>query len=98
MSTVHRGPAAGSPGPNPASATDLPPNSVDPQVLDHEQTRWTPLRIALWAGIALLGGVAWVMIAFALTVPIANIAVPVLAAAGFTHLFHLLSGSVDRAP
>jgi len=51
------------------------------------------LRRARPLSVTLLG----VMIAFALTVPIANIAVPVLAAAGFTHLFHLLSGSVDRA-
>lgn len=39
-----------------------------------------------------------IMIAFALTIPVANIAVPVLAAASFTHLFHLLSGSTDPSP
>ncbi|SDH28381.1 carbon starvation CstA family protein [Agrococcus jejuensis] len=27
------------------------------------RTRWTPAKIALWAGIALLGGLAWVMLA-----------------------------------
>jgi len=31
---------------------------------DHAgQTRWTPLKIAIWVAIALLGGVAWVMLA-----------------------------------
>ena len=65
MSTTHRGPAAGSPRPGGTPAPDVPPNHVDPEVLEAEQTRWTPLRIALWIGIALLGGLAWVMIAFA---------------------------------
>lgn len=35
---------------------------------------------------------AGAMVAIALTVPVVNIAVPLLAAAAFTHLFHLLSG------
>ena len=39
-----------------------------------------------------------VMIAVLLTVPVLNIAVPVLAAAAFTHLFHLIRGSSDTAP
>ncbi|MFD1795306.1 hypothetical protein FQV27_08805 [Paracoccus aurantiacus] len=38
-----------------------------------------------------------VMIAFGLTVPLLNIAVPVLAAAGFTHLYHLVTGRAGRA-
>ena len=42
---------------------DLPPPAVDPEVLDEQRGRWTPLRIALWVGVALLGGLAWVMIA-----------------------------------
>ena len=41
----------------------LPPVSLDPAVLDSESRTWTPAKIALWAAIALLGGVAWVMIA-----------------------------------
>ncbi|GAA4767817.1 carbon starvation CstA family protein [Microbacterium gilvum] len=36
---------------------ELPPVAVD------ERPRWTPLRIAVWAAIALLGGVAWTMLA-----------------------------------
>ena len=36
-----------------------------------------------------------IMIAFALSIPLVNIAVPVLAAASFTHLFHMLSGSAN---
>ena len=42
---------------------DLPPPAVDPEVLDEQRGRWTPLRIAVWVGVALLGGLAWVMIA-----------------------------------
>ena len=48
MSTTHRHPA-GSPQPAEKGRTELPPNHVDPEVLEREQTRWTPLRIALWA-------------------------------------------------
>lgn len=47
------------------------------------------------ATAALLTGVA---IAVLLTVPLLNIAVPVLAAAAFTHLVHGLLGDEDRAP
>ncbi len=47
------------------------------------------------AAAVILTGVA---IAFLLTVPILNIAVPVLAAAAFTHLVHGLLGDDDRAP
>lgn len=36
------------------------------------------------------------MIAVALTVPIVNIAVPLLASAAFTHLFHIIRGNTDR--
>ena len=36
---------------------DLPPVAVD------EKPRWTPLKIALWVAVGLLGGVAWTMLA-----------------------------------
>ncbi|AIY02899.1 carbon starvation protein [Arthrobacter sp. PAMC 25486] len=41
---------------------NLPPVAVD---LKQEEAAhpWTPLKIAIWAAIALLGGVAWVMLA-----------------------------------
>ncbi|MBL8927943.1 MAG: carbon starvation protein A [Pseudonocardia sp.] len=42
---------------------NLPPAAVDPDVLDEQRQHWTPLRIALWVGVALLGGLAWVMVA-----------------------------------
>jgi hypothetical protein len=42
---------------------NLPPAAVDPGLLDEQRGRWTPLRIAAWVGVALLGGLAWVMIA-----------------------------------
>jgi carbon starvation protein len=42
---------------------ELPPAAVDPDVLATERRRWTPLRIGVWAGVALLGGLAWVMLA-----------------------------------
>ena len=53
----------------------------------------TALRKARTVTVTALG----VLIAFALTIPVVNIGVPVLAVASFTHLYHLLSGSVDRA-
>ncbi|WP_426998221.1 carbon starvation CstA family protein [Pseudarthrobacter sp. N5] len=41
----------------------LPPTSLDESVLDAGDRKWTPGKIALWAAIALLGGVAWFMLA-----------------------------------
>ncbi|WP_269938990.1 carbon starvation CstA family protein [Arthrobacter sp. HY1533] len=41
---------------------NLPPVAVDLEV-EAETHKWTPLKIAIWAAIALLGGVAWVMLA-----------------------------------
>ncbi|MGG5172726.1 carbon starvation CstA family protein [Pseudarthrobacter sp. J1738] len=45
------------------SDPNLPPVAVDPERLDREDRAWTPGKIALWVAIALLGGLAWVMIA-----------------------------------
>jgi carbon starvation protein len=45
-----------------AQDPNLPPVAVPPDDLKRE-SRWTPGKIALWAGIALLGGVAWTMLA-----------------------------------
>ncbi|PPB48159.1 carbon starvation protein A [Arthrobacter pityocampae] len=42
---------------------DLPPVAVDPQQAEAEDRRWTPAKIALWLGIALLGGVSWAVLA-----------------------------------
>lgn len=39
---------------------------------------------------------AGVLVALALAVPVVNIAVPLLAASAFTHLFHAISGSAGR--
>ncbi|MDN3935560.1 carbon starvation CstA family protein [Arthrobacter sp. YD4] len=41
----------------------LPPTAVDETVREAEERKWTPGKIALWAAIALLGGVAWFMLA-----------------------------------
>lgn len=41
----------------------IPPTAVDDAVRESEERRWTPAKIALWASIALLGGVAWFMLA-----------------------------------
>ncbi|MBA4490349.1 EI24 domain-containing protein [Paracoccus sp. S1E-3] len=57
------------------------------------ETEATRLRNARTVTVTALG----VMIAFALTIPVVNIAVPVLAVASFTHLYHLLSGPAGRA-
>jgi carbon starvation protein len=56
---------AGSTGQEGSVATDpaLPPTAVDDAVRDAEDRKWTPGKIALWAAISLLGGVAWFMLA-----------------------------------
>jgi carbon starvation protein len=41
----------------------LPPVALDPSVQEEEDRHWTPLKIAIWAAIALLGGISWVIIA-----------------------------------
>jgi carbon starvation protein len=41
----------------------LPPTSVEDTGRDSADRKWTPGKIALWAAIALLGGVAWFMLA-----------------------------------
>ncbi|WP_104140853.1 carbon starvation CstA family protein [Arthrobacter sp. ZGTC131] len=41
----------------------LPPTAVDDAVREAEEKKWTPTKIAIWAAIALLGGVAWFMLA-----------------------------------
>ncbi len=43
--------------------SSLPPTAVDDAVRESEERRWTPAKIALWAAISLLGGVAWFMLA-----------------------------------
>ena len=48
---------------NPDAGRALPPASVDDAVRDAEERRWTPAKIATWVAIALLGGVAWFMLA-----------------------------------
>ncbi|WP_026531425.1 carbon starvation CstA family protein [Arthrobacter sp. H41] len=45
------------------SDPDLPPTAVDPQAAEEEERRWTPAKIAIWVGIALLGGFSWTMLA-----------------------------------
>ncbi|MCB7135882.1 carbon starvation CstA family protein [Cellulosimicrobium marinum] len=49
----------------PADEPVVPDPSLPPTAVPEDETtpRWTPAKIALWAGIALLGGVAWVMLA-----------------------------------
>ncbi|MBP2412103.1 carbon starvation protein [Arthrobacter stackebrandtii] len=53
---------AADPGDQLVQDPNLPPVAVDleQEAADHP---WTPLKIAIWAAIALLGGVAWVMLA-----------------------------------
>ncbi|MEA9999793.1 carbon starvation protein A [Cryobacterium breve] len=41
----------------------LLPVALDQTEHDAEERRWTPAKIALWAGISLLGGLSWVMLA-----------------------------------
>ena len=42
---------------------ELPPAAVDPEVLEEHDRRWTTQKIVTWAALALLGAVAWSMIA-----------------------------------
>ncbi|EMY35519.1 carbon starvation membrane protein [Arthrobacter crystallopoietes BAB-32] len=59
------------PSPDPDRETDLlvqdpnlPPVALDPAVAEAEERKWTPTKIAIWIGVALLGGVSWSIIAF----------------------------------
>ncbi|MBC9819833.1 carbon starvation CstA family protein [Terrabacter sp. MAHUQ-38] len=40
-----------------------PPAAVDPVVVDEHDRRWTPQKIVGWSAVAVLGAVAWSMIA-----------------------------------
>jgi carbon starvation protein len=40
-----------------------PPAAVEPEVLEAESKKWTPTKIIVWALIALLGAVAWAVLA-----------------------------------
>lgn len=40
-----------------------PPNHVEPEALERDHSTWTWKKILLWVSIALLGGLAWVMLA-----------------------------------
>ncbi|MCW1250635.1 carbon starvation protein A [Acaricomes phytoseiuli] len=53
------------PAPTPGVGTveTMPPAAVDPEQLEAETQHWTPVKIAIWVGIGLLGGLAWVMLA-----------------------------------
>ncbi len=42
---------------------DLPPAGIDPVVADEHDRQWTPIKIIAWGAIALLGAVAWAMLA-----------------------------------
>ena len=59
MSTSSRAPRGGAPL---VQDPDMPPTAVSEQELERE-SRWSLPKILLWAAIALLGGVAWTMIA-----------------------------------
>ena len=50
----------------------LPPVAVD------EKPRWTPLKIVLWVAIALLGGIAWTMLAIVRAVSYTHLTLPTI--------------------
>ena len=61
-------PTPGQPGSSDAAtldplASERPPIEVDPAV-EAQHNKWTPAKIAIWVAIALVGAVAWWMIAF----------------------------------
>ncbi|WP_066454988.1 carbon starvation CstA family protein [Castellaniella caeni] len=45
-----------------AAAIQLPPNALS-AAQEADDNRWTPGKIALWAAISLLGGIAWAVLA-----------------------------------
>ncbi|GAA3706553.1 carbon starvation CstA family protein [Microlunatus aurantiacus] len=45
------------------AARELPPASIDAAAQDEQHRTWTPKKILIWGAVALLGAVAWVMIA-----------------------------------
>ncbi|GAB2894341.1 carbon starvation CstA family protein [Neomicrococcus lactis] len=47
----------------PTSQVQLPPAGVDPEVLEAEEKKWTPAKIAIWVAIALVGGISWGVLA-----------------------------------
>jgi carbon starvation protein len=46
-----------------APTTGLPPAAIDPAVAEEEDRKWTPAKIILWSVIALVGGIAWAILA-----------------------------------
>ncbi|MFC5060836.1 carbon starvation CstA family protein [Actinomycetospora atypica] len=58
MTTTSAGPGGAA-----APSDDLPPTAVEDEVLEAERRRWTPLRIAAWSAVGLVGGLGWVMLA-----------------------------------
>ncbi|WP_430591660.1 carbon starvation CstA family protein [Humidisolicoccus flavus] len=42
---------------------DLPPTTIDVEQDAARERKWTPLKIAIWAVIAIIGGIAWTMLA-----------------------------------
>ncbi|WP_077489317.1 carbon starvation CstA family protein [Sinomonas mesophila] len=62
MSPVSRG-AGGASETTLVQDPALPPVAVDESVLEAEDRRWTPAKIAVWVALALVGGLAWVMLA-----------------------------------
>ncbi|TDW30271.1 carbon starvation CstA family protein [Cryobacterium psychrophilum] len=39
------------------------PVALDPEIQEAEERHWTPLKIAIWAAVSLLGAVSWTMLA-----------------------------------
>lgn len=49
---------------------ELPPPAVDEKVAQAEDRKWTPVKIIIWVAIALLGGVAWTILAIVRSEPV----------------------------
>lgn len=52
-----------SPTPADVLEKERPAAYVDPEIIERENRRWTPKKIALWVGISLLGAISWFMLA-----------------------------------
>ncbi|MEJ2869719.1 carbon starvation CstA family protein [Actinomycetospora sp. OC33-EN08] len=89
MTTVSSGGSA-------AEVDEGPPAAVDDEVLESERRRWTPLRIAVWSAIALVGGLGWVMLALVRGETVNAIWFVFAAVATYLIAYRFYSGYIER--
>jgi carbon starvation protein len=63
MGAIFRSPQGATDEPDLSQDPALPPVALDPAIHEAEAAHWTPVKIAVWVAVALLGGLSWVMLA-----------------------------------